>query len=324
MLYKRTFWCTKTISDSAIIYSDRTEKHKKLLLKLKSDYEKRCHKNMYIENVVRIIQCSDFVASFTNNEGEFSISIEVEVECIIFDKDEIVHGCKVINKQSNYLMVLSSDKVSVNFTEDVIKAQSIQLMPLLNKIVQGWSIPIMIVQSRYPINQETVTCIAVPYYPKVSENFYFHINKGLSKEDSANIDDFLSEIDDELKLHKEFDKNKYDAFVKLMYPFKNNIVPTGKALDLKKENFNLIDVIVYLPSSANRINKKFYKVDKLPEDVSFLNASAYTVFRNFLTDTLKYLIALRGFMTQYQTPESFKALDSYWKEFHKLKLDEEL
>jgi len=43
-----------------------------------------------------------------------------------------------------------------------------------------------------------------------------------------------------------------------------------------------------------------------------------------LNDTLKYLIALRGFMTHYQTPESFKALDSYWKEFHKLKLDEEL
>ncbi len=320
LLLKRNFMVLENVNEVSALTLKQVGLKKLLLNKLKNRFEKTCYQGMYIKTVLDIVKFSPLECMKSNNNAIFSTSIDVQVEGYIPDTYDVIHNCNVIRKQSNYFIVLKNDHVVVNITEEAIKMQKSNLLLLLSKINIGWNIPVILLEKHFLLNEDAITGIVVPYYPRIAETVYFRINKGLSENDKVQLQTFLDDIDKELLLHKDVNPIHYKGFVDLMYPYKKEQNVEGKEFQLKMENFDDLG-IVYLPSSANKIKRSFYKLDKIPDNSIEQNISALAVYANFLTEIHKYLITLRGFLTHYPTKDSYVIMEGYWKEYYKLKAD---
>jgi hypothetical protein len=288
-----------------------------LMQKLSARYTGRCFQSIYILSIVRIIRRSSIRMTITRLDGSASVDVQYEVEGLVLNPGDVLHGCKIIEIHNNAITA-EHKYVGIKLQKNVTNK--------ISQILQvGQTIPVIVQKVRYIPNQKNISMIATPYAPTINEDPIYRIKSALKPEEVEKLGMFTDQIDEELKLHGGIKNEKaYMFFQDLMYPYKNNIKYERThiaeqmgmkpvALDLK----SLIGItggIVSMPSEDHLSNKRIFysKTTKVPEELQSVDIDMYPVAANYLNRYLSYLQTLRGFVETY-TGDSIKQMLAYWR-----------
>jgi hypothetical protein len=284
-----------------------------IMQKLSARYSGRCFQSIYILSIVKIIRISDIRMTITRLDGSASVDVEYEVEGLILNPGDVLHGCKIIEIHNN---AITAEHMYVG-----IKLQK-NVTNKISQILQvGQIIPVIVQKVRYIPNQKNISMIATPYVPTTNEDPIYRIKSALTPNEVDKLGMFADQIDAELKLHDSIKHGKsYIFFQDLMYPYKNKRTPFAEdmgmkpvALDLK----SLIDIasgIVIMSSADHLSNRRVFwsKHTNVTDELQSVDIDMYPVSANYLNRYLSYLQTLRGFVETY-TGDSIKQMIAYWR-----------
>ena len=291
---------------------------KLLLDKLIKRYKGVCYSSMLITDVLEIIRYSDRYLVDNRLDGGCYVNVQCKVRGIILCKGEILHGCKVI-KITNSNIIIDHKYVTGMMLADPKR----RVIVLVRK---DQLIPVIVNDVRYNIGKPQISIICIPYIPMPIKQIFYNINDNLSPEDTEKVDDLLTRITDELTIHNNIKNTKSYAFFRdVMYPYKTqqkfNMSPIGSkfnAVNLDIKSLLAIkDGCILLPDLSTDIQHSKNKLDT--PNVQIIDSSYYPAISELLINKLNYLIALRGFAEQYDTPEKVENMLAYWKTCMSLK-----
>jgi hypothetical protein len=288
-----------------------------LMQKLSSRYRGRCFQSIYILSIVRIIRRSSIRMTITRLDGSASVDVQYEVEGLVLNPGDVLHGCKIIEIHNN---AITAEHKYVG-----IKLQN----SVTNKISQilqvGQTIPVVVQKVRYIPHQKNISMIATPYIPTTNEDPIYRIKSALTPPEVEKLGMFVDQIDDELKLHDGIkDERKYIFFHDLMYPYKNNIkyerTQIAEFMGMKPIALNLKSLIgiksgvVSMPSEDHLSNQRIFwsNSTKVPSELQLIDIDMYPVAASYFNRYLSYLQTLRGFVETY-TADNIKQMVTYWR-----------
>lgn len=320
MYITKTINTTVDLVNPSEIYEPNLEKL--ILSKLNEKYVGKCYMSILILKIGQIINMSSRNLVDNQLNGSAYVDVQFEVSGEMFIIDEVLHDCRIEEIHPN--------AITAYHKHAGIKLQR-NSKDLIFKILKaGMNIPIVIKNIRYNLNRDMVSIMGVPFVPTVEKVAYFNINEQLSPLDVEKINDFLTQIEKEEKLHKEISKEKrYGVFKQLIHPYKTQIdyadTKEAKKLHMKPMNFDIktftniaIGTTCHYSNIDMRFNRRFFITnDTIPDDFEDDNlqitTGAYMVFMEFLKKYLLYMQCLRGFVETYSTIKSMETMLIYWK-----------
>jgi hypothetical protein len=302
-----------------------------LISKLTTRYKNKCFQSILILEITKIIRRSSTRMINNRIDGSASVDVQFEVKGVILIQGEILHGCRIVEINSNAITA-ENNYAGIKIQKETNSKATKDISDAIFKILRvGQKIPVVIQKVRYTPNQPSISVIATPFMPIVSDEIYYRINQPLNPSQTDQLSYLLDQISIEEKEHTAIQKDKsYDFFKDLLYPYKVNqkYDQSKKASTLKLKPVvlnikNMVEIesgIVVYPSEDNRYNKRFFLSNS--DDSNMFNASdssmiidngAYQIFADIVNKYILYLQALRGFVETYPTAESMQELLVYWK-----------
>jgi DNA-directed RNA polymerase subunit E'/Rpb7 len=289
-----------------------------LIQKLKTRYSNKCYQSMLITDIIRIIKHSDIRMVDNRLDGAAYIDVQFEAVGIILVQNEILHGCKVTEVISNNSVIIEHKQAGGLIQADP-KNQIIKI------IKKAQLIPVIIKDVRYNINQSEISIRAIPFVPIVTPNIYFNITNGITEQEQEKLSLLLTDYNAELTLHETIVSEKsYSVFKDLIYPFKtlqkyetSNIGLKFKPLSIDEKSLSEIsNGCLVAPIEASKNDDGFVFHSKVvPSELkkNVVSSSLYSALADIINRRILYLMGLRGFTEQYNTPEKFQDLMVYWK-----------
>jgi len=323
------------INLSAIeMYSDID---KIILDKLRQRFENKCEKNSLIIKVLNIVKRSKCNLSKSRLDGSADVNVQFRADAIIYNNDDILTGCEVqkIDRGSNILCKHEVAIINIKGNRN------------LHSLKTGQKITIKISSISYPKGYGKITIYGMPYSYSYKFMMYYTSLESIKLTDNIILlKNKLKDIDDELKIHNQLDKNSLKFFNNIFYPFKDSFDDKMSILKKSKiEILNMYDLASSLikPDTPQRdiylirhtiidkstpfiisiiesdlksgivdiLDPKLYEIEIVKENI-------FIVLYQFLNDYLSHLKIIRE-MTQIYTESEIDTHNNIWNIYNKLK-----
>ena len=263
MIINKNLECVLTIQDTNILFSKSI--NNKILNRLKQKYNNKCYLSCFIIDVKKIVRRS-FINCNENLDSDFNINIQFEAEVLIYQKNDIIHDCKIIKKESNGIIHGKSKYCGIQ----------LNIQQNLSIYDSGDTIPVIVKMLRYNINQSEISVLATPFIPlKYDIIIYNTINNltDIGYKKLLELNNSVKNLDDKINKLNKSNMNVFNFFKGLLSNYnlkdKNN-------LD-KKIKTTIID-----NSLINKLsNYKKFKIDDLLNDINSKKTKNYILFRPY-------------------------------------------
>jgi DNA-directed RNA polymerase subunit E'/Rpb7 len=241
---------------------------------LKKKFNNRCYKSVYILDILDIINRSSLNCKAKALDGFVYIDVQFKALCLLYEKGEIIHDCKIVQILSKNIILAKSAYCSIqikNSTKvDIFKEND--------------EIPIIVNTVRYNLFDTEVAISATPLIPIFRDPIVYVIDSNKNKEHEA--ESLYKENKDEINnLEKDiskFDKKAIKFFTDIMYPFK-------KYKSYKKN----VDVLTLKDLDKIAEGDILYIGDRyLNEDIYYRGSKSFDISSLDLQDPLEILIPL--------------------------------
>jgi hypothetical protein len=311
MLVKKILETYLDITNPDDIFSSDLDKT--VLDKLHDKFVGICYDSCLILNINKIIRRS-YVYMKDTLDGDVNLSVLFEVDCIIYIKDEIINGCKIIKKETNGIMHATSKYAGIQ----------LNIQPTVSIFKEGEIIPVIVKRVRYNISQNSISVLAMPFIPINYNVNYYRISGELTNSENDNLRTLLEEIniyEESFKKLAPGNKKIYKFFVDLL---------KQKNIDLLKikGSFNKINFAKMLELKSNIICKKYNTYDdniveyvdsKDSKDDNVIEETPYNIFNIILIEHLLHLQTLQEFLNHYNTFTDVQNSKNIWKFYSMLK-----
>lgn len=298
-----------------------------IINKLTQRYVGYCYQSIYVKSINKILKRSAIKYTTTRLDNGANINVEFEVTGHTVTKDEIIHGCVVIEIKPHGIK-LKNDFATIGLMDHASKfAQVLKL---------GQIIPVIVDEARYTPGLDSVSVRGYPFYPKITPNVYFYIKSPIDGEEEKILSHLLVEVEKQEKILndlKEKSPKPYEIFFKLLYPFskQQNFAQGSAATKLKLESVELTPKLIHdtekalivLPVEQHPSIKKIFiskitevQIDKLREELNLqyvVKSDGFQAYSKCLLRYYRYLLALNGFLETYPTKEKFEQNMEYWR-----------
>jgi hypothetical protein len=330
------------ISDPKELFSPNRENM--IIEKLSAKFVGVCYMSCFVVKINKIIRRS-YIYMKDTLDGDAHTNIMFEVDAIIYQKNEIINGCKIIKKEPNGIIHGKSKYAGVQL--------SIQPNMLIFK--EGDIVPVIVKRVRYNINQTAISVLAAPFIPANNDQIYYNIIGSLSNQQLGELKSVLEQIKSEEEKIKKLnvnDKKIYTFFNDLLSPLKISNNKDVQFKNVKKVNIHdILELkmgIIYKPKlKYNDPTIYFSSIDTTNTDVvvssdlssiatekmennkiterknhtlnNIVDESAYIIFYSILINYLSTIQSLLDFINQYPTFDSVQKSKELWKMFTMLK-----
>lgn len=299
--------------------------NKNILEKLKIQYVGRCFKSMLILDILKIIRRSSPMSKNKVLDGSVYIDISFEVSGVVYEKEEIIHNCSIIQINDNGTMHAKSEHASI-YIKNSKELADLLIFKKMDKI------PVIVVASRYQIYDTEISISAVPLIPILKKSIIYKIVDHVEYDDSdkSDLSDDLNKVIDLESIKKlesdlaKVSKNKtiYNSFRKLLYPFKDyKRVKDGSVKNISVDGFSELNVgdLVYKP--IDYLDEKNYLLlnDKHKVEGIELEIEKSELEIKLFNEYYKNMKTLLEFCQTYDTADKVKELNKVWMLYNSLK-----
>ena len=277
---------------------------------LRHTYNGKCYRSTYILNVERIIKRGNIMCKNKVLDGSFYVDILFEASCLIYEKGEVIHNCKII--QINNTTIHAKSEFASLQIKNISK---------IDIFKENEEIPVIVNMVRYNLFETEIAVSAIPFIPIAHDIDIYKITDSEELEikvDSHNIFNLEKEL-------KQCNPKVIKFFKELIYPY-NSYKAYNKTYKCdKKAITDSVELqngdIVFL--GDRYLNEDIYFIYK--DDVSKIdNKPILSIsLRNFIDHyTLEYkknLYQLLDFCKTYDTVEKIKTNTHIWKMYNLLK-----
>lgn len=272
-------------------------------------------------------------------DGDAHTNIMFEVDAIVYQKNEIINGCKIIKKEPNGIIHGKSEHAGIQLS----------IQPNMSIFKEGDMVPVIVKRVRYNVNQTTASVLAVPFIPMAYIPVYFNITGSLSKLQTESLKSILIQIKMEVEQVKKLnanDKKIYSFFNDLISPSKITKDKNAKTIDIAdilklssgivyKPNLNYDDPTLCYIDSSNKSTKEMKSnlsditeeqkgnlnavKNQLPPINNVVDESIYIAFYSILVKYLTNVQSLQNFIVQYPTFASVQSSKEIWKMYSMIK-----
>jgi len=314
MLIKREIKIWLDITDPNDMYEQ--DKDKMILGLVSKKFNGICYNSCLIIKVNKIIRRSKIYLKDTL-DGHANVSVIFEVDCIIYIRNEIINGCKIIKKEINGIIHATSQYAGIQ----------LNIQPSMSIFKEGDIFPLIVKRVRYNVSQPSVSVLAIPFMPIVPDLVCYNITGNLNTEQKESLNLIWGQIqrhEDYVKKLNTSDKKIYKFFIDLLQPDKSHKI--GKVIDMK-ELMNITKGIVFKTfNQYNDSNVNYIKdlddikgTGKKFVDDSLIDEDVYIVISSIMHQYLSHLQTLQDFVSHYSTFADVQKNKNVWKFFNMLK-----
>lgn len=194
-----------TLEDPADIYSGSIDN---TLIKLMNDqWSMKCMNGVYILSADKIIQRSECIVNNRSLEGDCTVSVEMEVSILYYEKSNLITG-KVVAIYPEGDIVLTNDFASI----------TIGSSQATSSVKLGDIIPLYVIDSRYPLGKPKISIIGIPFVPLYNDDIYLLVSG-----ETIDVSPMLATIKAKSEEVNSLSKSKPHVaahFIALLYPYK--------------------------------------------------------------------------------------------------------
>lgn len=304
------------IKDTSDIYCQNY--NKKIIELLNKKFKEKCFGGVFILEVTKILLRSRFMGKNVSLSGDVYLDVKFEADAIVYEKNDVIHNCKIIQINNNGTIHAKSKYTSLyikNTGGITIFKEGDSIIAIVNNI-------------QYNPFESEILITAVPLLPMVKKSTIYLIKdqekdlvKETSKEDGIDYSRFVSIQETHNKLKKDFPKS-FKIFKELLYPFKTpRKYSFGKSYQITTENLEKISQNEYyyrpqsfLDDDLVYVLKKsdIESVKKIFPDTSIVEISRIGYIQTLINDYIKNLLKLNSFIENYKDDESIKQGIRMW------------
>jgi hypothetical protein len=279
-----------------------------------------CH----VTEVLRIIRKSDRYMT-QMMDGSCSIDVQFEVRAIVFTRGEIIHGCKVVEKDSD-----GAIRFATSVTAAIMVDRDYAGVCNVDDVI-----PTIVNQVRYALNTSEVTLSVTPFEPNFDDPVVYKVTSSdfpaadhpsvcAERETSDDFDEKsvdvtgvrIAELETALDAG---DKKTIKFFANLMYPYKKMVkIPKAlKFIDLADIS-NLKKGFVVIPKGMDMGRKGAYHFDDVDTATAMgiiIEQSAESIQSAISMEVLDYLEGLNGLRETYPTTKESRKYVAVWRHF---------
>ena len=322
MLVKKILETYLDIGNPSEIFS--TNINETIINKLHKKFVGICYDSCLILKINKIIRRS-YIYMKDTLDGDTNLSVLFEVDCIVYLKDEIINGCKIIKKETNGIIHATSKYTGIQ----------LNIQPAVSIFKEGEIIPVIVKRVRYNISQNSISVLAMPFMPIDHNIEYYKIKGSLNTSERDN----LQLLSDEIKETEEKFK-KLSTGDKKIYKFFNDLLKQKNVSALKIDTKKFVDkstpinISEMLELNSGIIYKKYtsyddntithgtvvndeMKNDEMKND--FIEETPYIIFNTILINHIMHLQTLQEFLNYYSTFADVQNSKNIWKFYSMLK-----
>lgn len=215
MLEKKRF-ITQLDTDNPSIYM-ALDIDKSVLQLLREKFAGRCFQGCYIVDVIEINKRSPMLSEWNRSGGSFTCHVEFLVNCVVYNKGDIIPDAKIVGIMSNGMFILNFKYGSIGLPPS----------PKLQLFKMGQIIPVRVSDISYEAYRTGISCIAQPLLPQIEEfdEKEFYIKASVKKDNPL-----LSDVQELLTKVSNLDKpklKKYNDMKEILMPYKSKGKPSA-------------------------------------------------------------------------------------------------
>jgi len=340
MIIKKILETYMDITDPKDIFSPNRDGM--IMEKLTAKFVGVCYMSCFVVKVNKIIRRS-YIYMKDTLDGDAHTNVKFEVDAVVYQKNEIINGCKIIKKEPNGIIHGKSDNAGIQLS----------VQPNLSIFNEGDVVPVIVKRVRYNINQMAASVLAVPFIPMPFEPVYYNITGSLTKLQTDDLQSLLTQIkteEEKIKKLNTNDKKIYAFFNDLISPskvtkdsgkaFKNSKkVNISSIMELKtglvyKPDLKYDDATVYYVDYQTKTKDTTSNLETISEEQkgsvnavkkqvpasnNVVDESIYIVFYSLLLKYLTNIQTLQSFLIQYPTFATVQSSKDIWKMYSMLK-----
>lgn len=297
--------------------------NKNIIQILKTKYNKKCFKSIYILDILRITHRSKLNCKSKVLDGTTYIDVSFEVLGIIYEKGDIIHNSKIIQINNNGTMHAKSEYASIHI-------KNIDGLVVYKELEE---VPVLVNMTRYNIFESEVSVSAIPFVPIIKKSIIYELTNNAT-DDQLVISEYFDMnantlLENNITEISKKNKAVHKFFVDLIYPYKAiKKIDYGTSTLISLENLNKHKAgdLLYRPDSS-LVDKNYYilnesdinKINKLYPDTTILKigCNEYKIF--LLNEYYKKLSMFYEFVLIYDTPEKIKEKGQFWSLYNVFK-----
>lgn len=280
-----------------------------LLNILKRKFTGICYKSVYILDIVKILNRSNLNAKNKTLDGGLYVDVIFEVDGLVYENGDIIHGCKIVKIQNNGIIHVKSKYAS-------LKMKNISN---INIYSENDVIPAIVMVVKYNLFDPEISISAIPLHPLQKNDIYYKIKDVVPDDAVEGIKDEISIL---MSMYNDLSKKNTKVlsfFNTLLYPY--NIIRTFKNTK-KIKPIDLLslkhgDMILDTDSPLYNIDI-LYVTDPIEETVIELNAEE--LYYKLISGLKKNINILSEFVENYDTLDKIKNTAHIWKAYTMQKL----
>jgi hypothetical protein len=291
--------------------------NKMLMEELEKKYVNRCFRSIYVLKILRIIRHSTLNCKNKELDGGIYIDVLCEVSGLIYEKNEVIHNCEIIQINDNNIIHAKAKNVSLQIKNN----------KRLNIFKEGQFIPVIVMMKRYNLFINEISVSAIPLQPIEKKILFYEIDNKTDLDDLCISElNEVKQLEENILNFKKENKKIYEFFVDLLYPFKN-IIKYNKFIytkEINNENLkNLENVIIFRPEVLLDDNKIYIcnkeDIHKIEIDGVQVKLSNNDSKANIIIEYKKNLLQLLSFFENYNTLAKIKEHKIIWQMYNMFK-----
>ncbi len=269
---------------------------------LKKKFKNKCYKSVYILDIIEIIRRSKLHCKSKNLNGESYVDVQFSAECLIYEKGEIIHNCKIIQ-------ITERDIILAKTTFCAVHIKNITKLDIFK---ESEEMPVIVKAVRYNLFDTEIAISGIPLVPIPRDLTKFRITNNELIEDVKETK-YIMDLEKKIS---NFNNKAVKFFRDLIYPHK------------KYEDYKKIAERVKIKDFINlQINDIVFMGDKyLDEDIfyKYLNDDAdiditkQELYEKVLIEYKKDLHNMLGLLENYDI-NKIKKSATLWKVYNSLK-----
>lgn len=285
-----------TIDNINILFSNNIESQIFNLIEQK--YLNKCFLECFIIKINKIINRSLIESNQNDLNCSFSVCIQFEATCIIYNRNEVILNMRVKENVNNSIITEGNNIVAMiknNKDTDFLKKGSI--------------IPIIVGKAKFKTGSNKITINSYPFIPIHNDKIYYKINT-ISDADKIQLqENIINYIVNEENIQDNIiktNKNIWNYFNDLLYPLKNNLSNESKKKNKHVDllSFNFENSIVFFNDEIN-LSEHLLCIDNTQD--SYIEDSSYNILYNLLKQYYLYIKLLNELCIQYKSEDDINS-----------------
>lgn len=295
-----------TIKDINAIYS--TEYDEMLLVHAKLMYEGKCRDGQYVKSIDRLIKRSLPNLIKRDLSAKVRVYVVVEATVIRYDQYDFITGMRIMK-------IIPAGKIG-NF--DMIECRNdhvVALMKVQKGVEQfkvGDVIPIGVGQSMYKIGNGHILVNGYPFMPYIPDEVRYSLGKLTSDVKSYYEKMIVALIEVQLERKETLDKARWDAFSKLLYPYKTETKTPSSGVSIL--NIDLLQNGLF--GVDRRLNLSDLKITSgevnSTDAITIVSDDQKSSLTRIAFQFVKWLEVINDLAEQYATDDAYNQVEYIW------------